>query len=568
MKRLSVIIIAALCLVFPLKTAHALCTKFLDGACTTQGQLEYDTGDDIYKYCDGENWVSIQGEGTDGTCTAGEEADINYDTGSSHYEYCNGTNWIPFSTVKTEGACATNKEIEFDTTLKTIKVCNGANYINASRYADPVAPTSGLVGHWKFDEVATTTTAVDSGSGGNNGTLTNMAGTEWGAAIDNNGVTFTSSNDYVETADLLNGAYTVSTWVKIDSYGGSGIGRIFNKGIMSLYPNDGFDGVTFQHPFTGSASSSAQWRTPTNSYDPHLGKWVHITVSYDPSNIANDPVIYFNAEPVSLSETRAPVGTSNPSADNVRIGNVTAANRELDGSIDDFRIYDRVLSAAEVKNIFLETSSNGQLTNHWKLNDGAGSSIADSAGALTGTGVNIGAGDWVTGLNGGTIDFDGSTERIDFGNHTAGDTLYTASAWFRTTNSNANAGVFHRGSSSWTVYNPLMRTSNTGENRPGNVNFLYHGQTFDDGAWHHIAFSRNGSSIKLYFDGVERASKDPITGPEASGGGTANKVTIGAVKTATYNNYFDGDIDDVRLYDRELSADEIAALFNNSGCPE
>jgi len=78
-----------------------------------------------------------------------------------------------------------------------------------------------------------------------------------------------------------------------------------------------------------------------------------------------------------------------------------------------------------------------------------------------------------------------------------------------------------------------------------------------DGQWHHIGFVWDGSCRYLYVDGGE-AAKDTqtLTPLKFSDGGQY----IGVKKSLDVTSFFSGLIDDVRIYDVALSADEIAAL--------
>jgi hypothetical protein len=76
-----------------------------------------------------------------------------------------------------------------------------------------------------------------------------------------------------------------------------------------------------------------------------------------------------------------------------------------------------------------------------------------------------------------------------------------------------------------------------------------------DGDWHRIGFVTDGSSRILYVDGVEVAS-DTATGLEPASGG----LYIGAGSTLESGSFFWGLIDDVRIYETALSAEEITAL--------
>ncbi|HMP83890.1 MAG TPA: LamG domain-containing protein [Verrucomicrobiota bacterium] len=79
----------------------------------------------------------------------------------------------------------------------------------------------------------------------------------------------------------------------------------------------------------------------------------------------------------------------------------------------------------------------------------------------------------------------------------------------------------------------------------------------NDGTWHHVAATRNNTSgaMAVYVDGVLRGSG---TGPTGSRTFPAS-LRIGSLQTG--NNFFNGTLDDVRLYDRILTVGEIAALM-------
>ncbi len=79
------------------------------------------------------------------------------------------------------------------------------------------------------------------------------------------------------------------------------------------------------------------------------------------------------------------------------------------------------------------------------------------------------------------------------------------------------------------------------------------------GQWHHAAMTYDGSTVRLYLDGVEVGST-PLSGtidvdPTVD-------VFIGSQPTGAGSRFFDGLIDDVRIVQRALSAAEVAALAN------
>jgi hypothetical protein len=85
----------------------------------------------------------------------------------------------------------------------------------------------------------------------------------------------------------------------------------------------------------------------------------------------------------------------------------------------------------------------------------------------------------------------------------------------------------------------------------------------NDGTWHHVAATRNNTSgaMAVYVDGVLRGSG---TGPTGSRTWPPN-LHIGNLQTG--NNFLNGTLDDVRLYDRILSPAEITALVAPPAAP-
>ena len=78
-----------------------------------------------------------------------------------------------------------------------------------------------------------------------------------------------------------------------------------------------------------------------------------------------------------------------------------------------------------------------------------------------------------------------------------------------------------------------------------------------DGEWHHVGFVWDGSYRSLFVDGIE-AAKDaqPLNPMKAADGG----LYIGAGKTLEAGTFFSGLIDDVRIYNQALNAEEIMVL--------
>jgi hypothetical protein len=76
-----------------------------------------------------------------------------------------------------------------------------------------------------------------------------------------------------------------------------------------------------------------------------------------------------------------------------------------------------------------------------------------------------------------------------------------------------------------------------------------------DGNWHRVGFVWDGSQRILYVDDVEVAI-DTQSGLESSEGG----LHIGAGNIPDAGSFFSGPIDDVRIYNRAVTPEEIEAL--------
>ena len=81
------------------------------------------------------------------------------------------------------------------------------------------------------------------------------------------------------------------------------------------------------------------------------------------------------------------------------------------------------------------------------------------------------------------------------------------------------------------------------------------------GVWQHAALTYDGSALRLYLDGVEVGST-PLSG--ALDMDPALPVAVGSQPEGAGDRHFDGLLDDVRILQRALSAEEIAAIVAGS----
>lgn len=197
----------------------------------------------------------------------------------------------------------------------------------------------------------------------------------------------------------------------------------------------------------------------------------------------------------------------------------------------------------------------------WKLDETDGITAADSSGnGLDGTLVYMNPpACWVTGQNNGAIEFDGANDYVDCGN----DPLLnitdavTIAFWVKTDDSgNGQDNPYvAKGDHSYAI----KHKSNN------NIEFfIYDGtwytvwyavnSSFNDD-WHHLAGTYDGSQLKLYIDGEEVDTANHTGSIDT----TAYSVNIGRNSEIT-SRVYEGMMDDVRIYDRALTAEEIAAM--------
>ena len=76
----------------------------------------------------------------------------------------------------------------------------------------------------------------------------------------------------------------------------------------------------------------------------------------------------------------------------------------------------------------------------------------------------------------------------------------------------------------------------------------------ESGTWNHIAISRDGTSVKFYKNGAQIGATQTL--------GADNDITINTIGSFSGGTFpFEGKLDEIRLYNRSLSADEIKNLY-------
>ncbi len=210
---------------------------------------------------------------------------------------------------------------------------------------------------------------------------------------------------------------------------------------------------------------------------------------------------------------------------------------------------------------------NQGLVGCWLMNERAG----DIANDISGYGNNgdlINSPEWVPSPLGGSLDFDpASNQYIDCGTGLGnalgnGVSALSVSMWFKadTAMPSLGAGLIDIGDFLNTLGEITLNqtTSNSLQFRLSNGAFAYTTPFSDTLEWHHIIMMYTGSKGQLYLDNVKIIDKNHSTNLDLA----ALKTIIGGYYSATART-FDGQIDDVRIYNRALSASEIRELYDS-----
>jgi hypothetical protein len=201
----------------------------------------------------------------------------------------------------------------------------------------------------------------------------------------------------------------------------------------------------------------------------------------------------------------------------------------------------------------------------WAFDEGSGTTVADSVGRNP---LNLTGGfGWVGGVTGGAVQFDGSGSAATAGPVLKTDqTNYSVSAWVRF---NQVGGGFQtvvgedgaQNSSfflQWSGADQRLAFSALGTRAIANDIIV------QPGRWYHLVGVRDitASTLTIYVDGKKDGSTsvlgfgDPATGPLTIGRGRFGGGPV---------DFVNGSVDGVRVFDRALSADEVATLFAQNG---
>ncbi len=457
------------------------------------------------------------------------------------------------------------------------------------------------VGLWHMNE-ASGTTVADSSGNGNDGTATGttIVDGRFGKARSFNG-----SSDYIvvgtNNMPKASAPQTISVWYYVSSNPTTtqdliALGNTSNASAVQI----GFNSV--------NSNKLTVWQyggtVLVSTNPPSAGAWHFVTYTFDGTihrlyvdgvEVNNSTVTPQSAVPTGLNIGRWLGGTEYFSGfiDEVRISNIARTPEEIkaDAQRRPYGVYTsdvidltqnvtawNSLSWTEVG---VGTGDGETLANstglvaQWNFNETSGTTATNNAGSCgsscNGTltnfantsGQDVAAGSGWTSANrrwgAGALMFDGSNDYVSVTNNASLNigSSFSAEVWVKTSTTgfmyiyrklvssaeDKSMAIDASGKALFYLYNTFGGTG------------LVSNKTVTDGQWHYIVATYDGSTAKIYIDGLLDNSKS-ASGDVADSNGN---LIIGG---STAGGYFQGVIDSLRWYTRPLTASEILANYN------
>ncbi|MCP3684817.1 MAG: hypothetical protein GY861_19285, partial [bacterium] len=454
-----------------------------------------------------------------------------------------------------------------------------------------------LVGWWKLDNNSdygeSNTLANDYSPAGKDMTIT--GGTYYRTGKRKMGLNFDGSADYAsnDAFTALNSVsnFTISAWVWLDALPGD-IGGIVAKKETGA-TNGVSVAVTAAGSFYGWVNNGGNTFKYTTGSTIETQKWYYLTMVYDgtQSTADNRVMLYVNGNLTSQTAAGTlPTVTSTNSEDLVigcfpEFTSCPSAGDMTDGIIDEVRIYNTALAADEVKSRYQSARSryyDHSLVLAYNFENrsslGENSTLVKDISKYGNDGTAYGASWNSSGKYSAGFSFDGNYDYIHLGNDSSlglGEEL-TLEMWIYPANIHTgdyfgleNGLVYHGNDSATNIGYGLQIDSATTIDffkRNPEESITYFQYTVPNllNKWSHLAlvYKNDTTDAELFYNGL---SVGNLTIPDGINAGDSGYyfATLGAscggqcLAGSNNETYFNGTMDEVRIYSRALGADEI-----------
>ncbi len=392
---------------------------------------------------------------------------------------------------------------------------SGSSTNDASGYGNVgTLKDTGLIGYWKLDEASgnVADSSIYNYPGYATGT-TSVAG-KW-----NNARNFNGTSDYISAAPAIGATATFSTWA---TWTGADAHMLFGLGSGSPGPDVFFyQGKIAWNTYDGVTDSFAN--IPANANDGNFHHYVFVIQN-------GNTKLYYDGALLGTAPTY-----KNPTSNVLQIGG--HAGYFWAGKIDEFRVYNRALTDTEITTLYQQNYSASWI----------------QPGRIGASALNFNGNQYVT-SNAATP---------------AGDSPWSIALWVKTTANPATgwATVIALGTLGSGSYTPVIYRSPGGWYAAGFYSGATAAAVTGTGTWDHlvVTYPGGGGLVTVYKNGVPSQSTS-----SQSAFGLGNSNGVGVTLGSDYwgpSMLFNGQIDDVQVYNRVLTQTEVTAILNNSGSP-
>ncbi|MGH7134691.1 MAG: LamG domain-containing protein, partial [Pirellulales bacterium] len=221
----------------------------------------------------------------------------------------------------------------------------GATTIDAT--LTPPNLESGLIAHWTFDGADMINNVTDSSRQGNDGDLVGYTSTTTTIGVIGQALSFNGTSQYVAIPAINRtfSSMTITGWIYSNANQNSRTGLVYSHASSG--------GPGFGISYNSTNELGYEWNNAENTWPSGLfvpnDKWTFVALTVTPSGAT----IYMGASGSLRSATDAVSLSTEDWNGPIDIGLDTAqASRIFNGSIDDVRVYNRALSASEVKQLY------------------------------------------------------------------------------------------------------------------------------------------------------------------------------------------------------------------------
>ncbi len=452
----------------------------------------------------------------------------------------------PTYSVQTNGQHGT-VTIDENTGAWTYDPADG--YYGSDSFTLRASSTSGGV-NFTDDETITVTVKSDSNVEAHDGVL----------QVDGNDDAATVSDS---AALDLTGDMTIEAWIKPQgdtsngTYGGLIAGKE-NSYLLSRL-NDG----SIRFALNGT---NGTWDWVDTGYDAPLGEWTHLALTFDASE--STVQLFANGSLVATSTDDKIPDDLTPSNDSFMIGGRTAFNEEFNGLIDEVRVWSDIRSADEILENHDQkiAGDSGNLAGYWNFDDIENGDIQDATDNDNDASVVSDA--KVINTLGPSMDFDGNNGDVAVSgiDSELQNNSFTIEYWARRDAALGGAEIpvgISGSAEDNTSYLHFGHTSGTNMrfsfNQTGNDNELNYTDTGSVGEWVHWAATYDADSnvARIYRNGELVASG--TFADDFDGDGDFHMGYSG------YDDqYFNGALNDVRVWNTARNGDDIAANYNTT----